>query len=149
MEISNEINNIVGELIERYKKAIKDTGHYASGELANTATYKINFAGSLFEVVFNLQDYWKYLENGTQPHFPPISAIEKWITVKHIIPTSNNGKVPSTRQLAFLIARGISEKGTKPTKVLQQTIDSSDDLINMLIDELYKQLTEEVNNEEI
>ena len=147
MEVTNEINNIVSELLERYKKAIQDSGHNASGQLAETATYKVNIAGSLLEVVFNLQEYWKYLENGTQPHFPPISAIESWVTVKHIIPTTNSGKVPSTKQLAYLIARGISEHGTKPTKLLQKTIDGSDDLINQLVDEIYRQLEQEINND--
>lgn len=149
MEVTNEINNIASDLLERYKKAISDSGHYASGELENTATYKVQFAGSMLEITFNLQDYWKYLENGTKPHFPPLEAIEQWITVKHIIPTTISGRVPTTRQLAYLIGRGISINGTKPTKLLQQTIDGADDLIELIIDDLAKQLQEEINQEEI
>ena len=57
--------------------------------------------------------------------------------------------MPSTKQLAFLIARGISKNGTKPTKLLQQTVDGADDLINLIVDEIAKQLQEEINNEEI
>ena len=57
--------------------------------------------------------------------------------------------MPTTRQLAFLIARGISENGTKPTTLLQQTIDGADDLIDLIIDDLTKQLQEEINKEEI
>lgn len=147
MEVTNEINNIVSELLERYKKAVQDSGHDASRQLESTATYKVNIAGSLLEVVFNLQKYWKYLENGTKPHFPPLEAIESWVTVKHIIPTTNSGKVPTTKQLAYLIARGISEHGTKPTKLLQQTLDGSDDLINQIVDEIYRQFEEEINKE--
>ena len=97
----------------------------------------------------NLEEHWKYLENGTRTHFPPINAIEQWITVKRIVPRPYNGKVPTTRQLAFLIARGISKNGTKPTKLLQTTINNSDDLIAKLIDELVNQLQEEINKEEI
>ena len=107
------------------------------------------FNGKYLEITFILADYWKYLENGTKPHFPPVDAIEKWITVKHIIPTTDNGRVPTTRQLAFSIARGISKNGTKPTKLLQHTIDGADDLIELIIDDLAKQLQEEINNEEI
>ena len=149
MEVTQEISNICQELLNRYKEEIKNSGHNASGSLANTATYRCSFNGKYFEVYFNLQEYWKYLENGTKPHFPPISAIEKWITVKHIIPTTRSGRVPSTKQLAFLIARSISENGTKPTKILQKTLDNSDDLINALCDELTKQLEQEILNEEI
>ena len=116
MEITSEIRQICNEILERYKKLIIDNGHNASGNLVNTASYKIKWDGKNFELYFNLPDYWKYLENGTKPHFPPVEAIEKWITVKHIIPTTNSGRVPTTKQLAFLIARGISKNGTKPTK---------------------------------
>ena len=149
MEITQDINNICADLLERYKQSLKDNNHIASGNLYNTATYKTNINGSWFELTFVLDETWRYLENGTKPHFPPLEAIERWITVKHIIPTTNSGKVPTTRQLAFLIARGISKKGTKPTKLLQQTIDGADDLIDLIIDDLTKQLQEEINKEEI
>lgn len=149
MEVTSEIENIVQDLLNRYKKAIQDSGHAASGQIENTASYKITFNGKYVEVIFNLQDYWKYLENGTKPHFPPLEAIEKWITVKHLIPTTNSGRVPTTRQLAYVIGREISISGTKPTKLLQNTIDNSDDLINQLVDLIVQQLESELNEEEI
>lgn len=149
MEITQDINNICADLLERYKQSLKDNNHIASGNLYNTAKYKCSFDGKWFEVSFILDSTWRYLENGTKPHFPPLEAIEKWITIKHIIPTTNSGKIPSTKQLAFLIARGISKNGTKPTKLLQQTIDGADDLINLIVDEIAKQLQEEINKEEI
>ena len=147
MEVTQEIQQICGDLLQRYKDALVKSGHVASGELENTASYKLTFDGKWFEVIFQLADYWKYLENGTNPHFPPIEAIERWITVKHIIPSSQNGRVPSTKQLAFLIARGISKNGTKATKLLQSTIDGSDDLINALCDELIRQIEQEIEEE--
>ena len=149
MEITQDINNICADLLERYKQKMKDENHIASGNLYNTAKYKCSFDGKWFEVSFILDSTWRYLENGTKPHFPPLEAIEKWITVKHIIPSTDNGRVPTTRQLAFLIARGISKNGTKPTKLLQQTVDGADDLINLIVDEIVKQLQEEINKEEI
>ena len=149
MEVTDNINNIVQDLLNRYKQKMKDENHIASGNLYNTAKYKCSFDGKWFEVSFILDSTWRYLENGTKPHFPPLEAIEKWITVKHIIPTTDNGRGPTTRQLAFLIARGISKNGTKPTKLLQHTIDGADDLIDLIIDDLAKQLQEEINKEEI
>jgi hypothetical protein len=148
MEVTNEIKQIANDLLERYKASIRDNGHTASGDLERTASYKVEFNGRWLEISFNLQSYWKYLENGTRPHFPPMDAIERWIQVKRIIPRTNSGRVPSTRQLAYLICREISINGTKPTKMLQQTIDSADDLITLLIDELGRQLQEEINNTE-
>lgn len=147
MEITSEINVIVGELLEHYKKEITATGHNASGELRDTASYKCAFNGKWFEVTFILSDYWKYLENGSKPHFPPIDAIERWVTVKRIIPSTMNGRVPTTRQLAFLIARGISKNGTQPTKLLQSTMNDSDGLITALCDVLIRQIEEEIKEE--
>lgn len=148
MEITDGIKQICGDLLERYKKAIEDNGHVASGALVNTASYQVMFNGMWLEVSFNLEEHWKYLENGTKPHFPPIDAIENWIRIKRIVPHSINGKVPSTRQLAFLIARSISVNGTKATKLLQNTIEGADDLIELIINELANQLQEEINNTE-
>lgn len=147
MEITSEIQQIAQELLERYKAEIAQ--NKASGDLENTASYKVTFDGKYFEIIFNLESYWKYLENGTKPHFPPVSAIENWITVKHIVPKSVDNKVPTTKQLAYLIARGISRNGTKPTKALQKTIDGADDLIERLVEAITNQLQEEINNEEI
>lgn len=149
MEVTQEIQSICSDLLQRYKDEITKSGHNASGELENTASYKCMVNGKWFEVTFILQDYWRYLENGTKPHFPPTDAIERWITVKHIVPTAINGKVPTSKQLAFLIARGISRNGTQPTKALQQTLDSSDDLINALCDELIRQLEQEIDEEQL
>lgn len=149
MEVTNEIKNVCSKLLDNYKQAIRDNGNTASGTLEKTAKYKIQFDGKYFELYFTLPDYWKYLENGTKPHFPPVDAIEKWITVKRIVPTTNNGKVPTTKQLAFLIARGISKNGTKATKLLQKTVDNADSLIDTICNEFFKQLQEEFNEETI
>lgn len=147
MELSDNIYEICAEILGRYKNALNESGHYASGKLANTAKAVIKWDGKVFELYFNLQEYWKYLEYGTRPHFPPISAIEEWIKVKHIIPTTRTGKVPTTKQLAFLIARGISKNGTKPAKTLQKTIDGADDLISALVSEISNQLEKEIDKE--
>jgi hypothetical protein len=78
---------------------------------------------------------------------PPISAIEKWIEVKPIIPDSRIGKVPTTKQLAFLIARSSGEKGTKGTHALDNTIRSSDDIVDALRSELVTSIREWVVEE--
>ena len=147
MGTTYEIEQICNDLLQRYKDEISKTGHDASGKLSDSATYKIKYDGKWVEIIFNLQPYWKYLENGTKPHFPPVEAIESWIRVKHIIPSSNNGKIPTTKQLAYLIARGISRNGTQPTKLLQKTINSSDDLINELVNAIIAQIENETNKE--
>lgn len=151
METTKEINELCQELLDRYKKAVIDSDHSASGDLVRTATYKTRFAGSLFIVSFQLEYYWKYLENGRKPGLkqPPLEPIEKWIEVRHIKPKlkTPNQKPPTTKQLAFVIARGIGKNGIPATKLLQKTINSSDDLIDQIKAELIKQLEEEIYKE--
>lgn len=149
MKAPAEIREIAKELLERYRKEIEDTGHNASGNLQSSSSYRCIINGTSLEVWFSLPDYWIYLENGTNPHFPPVSAIERWITVKRIVPYAANNRIPTTKQLAFLIARGISKKGTPATKLLQNTIDSSEDLIELMIDKLADMIEEQLNEEEL
>lgn len=147
MEVTNDIKTIVGDILERYKQAVKDSGHYASGNLVKNARYLTAFDGRYFEITFVLEDYWKYLENGTRPHFPPVDKIQEWIRVKRVVPKAVNGRIPTTKQLAFLIGREISKNGTQPTKLLQKTIDGCDDLLEKMIDIITSQLEEEINEE--
>ena len=152
IEVTQDITNIVSQIADLYRAALRDAGKVATGNLSNF-TFDIQQDDKYFAVIFNLQDYWKYVENGRAAgKFPNIGAIEQWISVKPIVPRAmSSGKVPSTKQLAFLISRGIAENGIKPTKALQNTIDSP--LVTSLEDSLceliIQQLENEINEEEI
>lgn len=135
------MDNLVRQIADIYRDNLKP--HTASGKLKNfTVTTEYN--GNMFEVYFHLEDYWKYLEYGTKPHFPPIDAIKKWINVKRLVPKANKGKVPTVDQLAYAICKTISKKGTPATNVLSKSIDQSASLINKLTEELIKQLTNDI-----
>jgi hypothetical protein len=86
------MDRLVNQIADIYRNKLKP--HKATGKLENfkvTTEYNSNY----FEVYFHLEDYWKYLEYGTKPHFPPIEAIKKWINVKRLVPKANKGKVPT------------------------------------------------------
>lgn len=120
---TTEVLNRFGKvLVEKYREAIGE--HRASGKLQDTCRYIINTGSNSIELSLSLQSYWQYLEAGTKPHFPPIQAIRDWITIKPVLPyPDSNGKLPTPEQLAFLISRKISQVGTKPTNILEGTID--------------------------
>ena len=102
------------EFIELYKLNLVQSGRPASGKLAESLSYHVNLGTNVYAVDISLLEYWKYIENGTRPHFPPVSAIREWIRVKPVIPRPMaNGKLPTESQLAFLIARKISRVGTQ------------------------------------
>lgn len=143
MQIDDNIKSLCQELLDLYKANLSP--HSASHTLENTASYKIEIGKSWFELSFYLEDYWKYLENGTKPHFPPIQKIEEWIRVKPIIPSATSGKIPTTKQLAYLISRKISRVGTKPTHILEKTLES--DLVNKITEAVSNTIMKEINKE--
>ena len=149
IEINDTIRGLCQQFLDDYKKQLKSDGKNASGELINTASYKVQMEGSIFAVYFTLQDYWKYVENGRRAgRFPPPDAIEKWIQVKRLVPRSVDGKVPSTKQQAFLISREIARNGIPGTKSLQKTIDKDfNNFSQKICDELIRQLKEEVEKD--
>ena len=112
------------EFIELYKLNLVQSGRPASGKLAESLSYHVNLGTNVYAVDISLLEYWKYIENGTRPHFPPVSAIRDWIRVKPVIPRPfENGKLPSESQLAFLIARKISRVGTEGINDFQRAND--------------------------
>lgn len=77
-----------------------------------------------FRVEMELNEYWKYVENDTKPHFPPPSAILKWVQIKPVIPRPfDNGKIPTPQQLAFLIGRKIAREGTEGSHDYEKTFE--------------------------
>jgi hypothetical protein len=81
-----------------------------------------------YEVSLTLQEYWKYIESGRQPgKFPPVKALLDWISVKPIIPRPDaDGRIPTPKQLSFLIGRKIKEEGIKPFPALETTKEELD-----------------------
>jgi hypothetical protein len=112
-----------GEAIRNeYYNNLVDSDRWASGNLLNSIEFEVIRDGNTFKVNLNLAHYWKYLEEGTKPHFPPVSAIQKWVEIKPVLPRPmSNGKLPTSKQLAFLIARKISVEGTEGSHDLQKS----------------------------
>ena len=116
------LQNIVDEFMYAYASAIIDTNHSATGNLALNQEKIIQYDGRFFSIYLSLEDYWKYLEYGTKPHFPPLEKIKEWIRIKPVTPLPQaNGKLPTENQLAFLIGRKISRVGTPATHLLEDT----------------------------
>ncbi len=126
------------EAEEIYKYQISLGGHNASRNLTNNVKSIINVNGTQYEVCLQLEYYWKFIEMGSQgtvssppgakgkAHFPPVSAIEKWISVKPIIPQpmklpSGKMEIPSPRKLAGAIAKSIQMYGIEPFPAVEET----------------------------
>ena len=143
IEINKAITNIVDRMLDLYKNKLVDNNINASNTLHDNASTVIEVNGLTLSVSFNLEEYWKFVEYGRRPgKRPPLDAIEQWIKVKPIVPDPINGKIPSTRQLAFLISRKIGMEGTKAQRPLQSAMysDNMEMLINQLKNEIIGQM---------
>lgn len=110
-EVLNDYGNAVVEL---YQRNLIQSDAIASEQLLNSVEFNLVTGMKSYEVTLTLVDYWKYVEFGTKPHFPPVNKLREWVRVKPVIPRPNKlGKVPTENQLAYLIGRKIADEGTK------------------------------------
>lgn len=145
--IKDVLNDFGKYLVEEYKDQLILNDVNASDELYNSVVYSVSQNKNVFEVKLELADYWKYVENGRKAgKWPPISAIEKWIEIKPVIPRPmDNGKLPTTQQLAFLISRKIGLEGIKPRPLLQKSVDNIWNVFEQYIAEAFaKDLEKEI-----
>lgn len=151
MEIK-EIQAITNLFAAALKDRLASDGSNATGTLANSIKDIVKFDGKYLSVSIQLEDYWKYLENGRKAgKFPPVDKVKEWIRIKPVIPYSKgNNKLPNENQLSFLIGRKIS-KGTSPNPFLAPTIKDFG-LVDKLYSAIQSMLTNEINeviNEEL
>lgn len=125
------LQKVMEEYLNSTKSNLPDTYRIKS---------KLNFVFDIdenfYEIIFRAPEYFKWVENGRGPgKNPPIKAIEEWITIKHITPYPTKGKLPTKKQLAFLISRAIGKDGTTPTFALSRALDEDKSYWNDKIDQ--------------
>lgn len=143
------IKKITDDFVVELKNKLKANDSYASGDLVNSIRGVVKKNGKYIVISIQLEDYWKYIENGTKPHWPPVDAIKKWISVKPILPRPlKSGKLPTDNQLAYLIGRKISKVGTKAKPFLKPTITDFD-LVGKIYDEVTNLLNKQLEDLEV
>ena len=145
------IRNIAEQVVSIYRKELEDKGINASSNLSKTASATVELNGKHLIVYLELDHYWKYVEYGRRAgKMPPVDKIKEWIRVKPIIPNPINGKIPDTKQLAFLIARKIGMEGFEGKHPIENITNSSainnviDDITNEIMNQLKQQLIDGV-----
>ena len=115
------LEEFAGEFRDTYRASLLEhdritqhgTDRLVDSVEANDVKAMVTEGDRAFEVTINLKEYWKYVEEDTRPHWPPPSAILRWVEIKPVIPYPDaKGRIPSPRSLAFLIGRKISREGT-------------------------------------
>lgn len=115
------------EVAEQYKNNLRESGHATRPDhLINSIETRVVVDDKSYKVVMDLNDYWKYLENGTKPHWPPVDAIRSWISYKPVLPSpGRDGRLPTPNQLAYLIGRKIAREGTTGTHDFEEARDET------------------------
>ena len=142
IQINEQIRALVETIADIYRSELSKST--ATGNLQNFQTI-IDINDTTFQVSFELADYWKYVEYGRRAgKMPPIDAIEGWVKIKPVVPNAINGKVPSSRQLAFLIARKIGREGIPAKRPLEATLYS--DVTEQVIQDIKNEIIRQLNN---
>ena len=138
------IKRIANEIVELYRYQLQEANINASNTLSDTIKSDVDPDDARLIVSLELEDYWKYVEYGRRAgKMPPIDAIAKWI------PEPLKGKVPDTRQLAFLIARKIGREGIEGRYPLRKAIysDQMESVIEAIKHEIATQLKQQFIND--
>lgn len=143
------LNRFAEALVNQYKSYLAHA-NYSQGELYKTIEVNsVRAVGDNFIVQLDLAEYWKYIEHGRRKgaKMPPITAIENWIKRRDIIPRpiqlkSGRTVIPSTKSLAFVIARSISINGIKARPFMKNSIKLiKDKFIREIEDALVQDIT--------
>lgn len=139
------IESIAQRVVDAYRKILADEGINASSRLSDSAEVEVSLNNTKLVISLMLEEYWKYVEYGRGPgKRPPIDAIENWIRIKPVIPDARNGRIPNSRQLAFMIARKIGNEGTTARHAINKTVysDAMEEIINDIRNEIVRQLNQ-------
>lgn len=117
------LETIGTETVDAYRDNLTRDNKEASGNLIDSVKYKVEYDEKSIWVELSLKDYWKWVENGRKPgKFPPPDAIMDWIRIKPVVPDERNGRLPTEKQLTFLISRKIAEEGIEPGNQLRDAL---------------------------
>lgn len=117
-DLADDIGRNYADTLRRNHRPTRENTLASCAE--DATLHKVTAIAGGFEITFDLPSYWKYVEHGTRPHWPPSAAIQRWVEIKPIIPyPDSRGRIPSPKQLAFLISRKIANEGTRGTSDLE------------------------------
>ncbi len=122
--VEEVLGRLAEDLRENYKSALLQSDRVASRKLYQSVRTQVVFSMNSWDVKMSLEDYWKYVENDTLPHWPPRDKILQWILIKPVIPRPDaRGKIPTPQQLSYLISRKIARFGTEGSHDLERTVE--------------------------
>lgn len=151
------VTEVCNQIADIYRKKMDAAKYNKEHELYNFK-WTTEWNGNLFEVIFNLPDYWKEAEYGRPPgEKPSYTVIRDWMIFKKLIPSTKQARIP--RDYAFIanVRRTIAEKGTRAYRgigghLFEKTLDDpnldnlADKLVELITEEFEKEIEKEIQN---
>jgi hypothetical protein len=135
-ELQQVLQDLANDIRDNYKEHLEFNDRYTrEHKLIDSVKTQVVVGDRAFEITMTLQDYWKYVEEGVQgarnmtspyrnPGWKAFPHIMRWIDIKPVIPRPMaNGKIPTPKQLGYLITRSIVNNGTQGSHDLQKVKD--------------------------
>lgn len=159
-----DVYTVSKEIVDLIRNNYLNEGMSPQGKLANFNSV-INYDGNLYQLQLMLPPEWKWVEYGRYPgpvNRKGIEAIEQWINIKGLAPKARNGKVPSTKSLAFAIAKKIQKVGyytpsgatsipsfgtARGKHILEKSLNESEELVIQLCNMITEKLNKSVNKD--
>lgn len=127
------LQDLANDIRDNYRESLERNDRYTTErKLIDSVRTQVVVGDRAFEVTMTLNDYWKYVEEGVygskntsspykNPGWKAYPFILRWIDIKPVLPRPlSNGKLPTQKQLGYLITRSIVEKGTQGSHDLEK-----------------------------
>ena len=153
-EIEQILYQVAMDVAMDYQAELNALNINATGNLQNV-DFDVEINNGTYTISLILQDYWKFVEKGRLPgSFPNIGQLQQWIQIKQILPRPMaNGKLPTEKQLVYMIGNSIKENGIQPKPALDNALKKNETHLNKIkeavsksIDKEIKQMLKELNN---
>ena len=140
-ETREALNNFGKFVIQQARTRLTKRKKNVSKKLYNSLNYNINATSDSISVVFEMEDYGKFQDQGVsgkktkyntpfsyKSKMPPAKAFSQWVVRKGLDGVRDDkGRFIKRKSMQFLIARSIYEHGIKPsmffTKPFNQAFD--------------------------
>lgn len=144
-EIEQILYQVAMDVAMDYQAELRSFDSIATGNL-NNVDFEVNIQGGTYKISLILQDYWKYVEQGRKPgKFPNVGKLQEWIKVKRLVPRPmKDGKLPTEKQLTFMIGNSIKEKGIPAKPALANALRKNETHLNKIKEAVGKSLDKEI-----
>ena len=119
IELEKEVGSEIETIIQLIARDARVFAPKAFSLLANSINAFM--VGPVEGVVAPAQDYARAVEEGSDPHFPPVQNIEDWAKVVGIDPVDGE----SLRDVAFKIARSIAVTGVPAQPYMEPALEKN------------------------